>query len=180
MIRWTIATIGALGLALIALHAPAPWAAEESSPAADAAACDAKGKQANLNFTLKDMTNSNVKLATFKGKVIVLDFWATWCGPCKLEIPGFVDLQQKYGGRGLQFIGISVDDKLDQLKPYVAEYKINYPILQGLGHDEVQDAFGPLLGIPTTIVIGRDGKICRKHEGMAGKDAFEREIKALL
>jgi len=179
MMRWTIAAVGAVGLAFMALHAPAPWAAEEAA-GADGAACDAKGRVADLNYTLKDMTNSNVKLSAFKGKVIVLDFWATWCGPCKLEIPGFVDLQQKYGAQGLQFIGISVDDRIEQLRPYVADFKINYPVLQGRGRDEVQDAFGPIFGIPTTVVIGRDGKICRRHEGMTQKDVFEKEIRSLL
>src|SRR5215510_3879624 len=127
MMRWLIAAIGALALALLTLNAPLPW----FEAAADGA-CDANAKAAPLNFTLKDMDNRDVKLSSFKGKVLVIDFWATWCGPCKLEIPGFVDLQDRYRQQGLQFVGISVDDKLEQLKPYVAEYKINYPILQGL------------------------------------------------
>jgi len=175
--RWIIAAASALGLALLTLELPD---SDVGTASAAGAMCDATAKPAPLNFTLKDMQNKDVKLADFKGKVIVLDFWATWCGPCKLEIPGFVDLQAKYGARGLQFIGISVDDKLEQLKPYVAEYKMDYPVLQGLGHDDVQDAFGPIWGIPTTIVIGRDGNICRKHQGLAGRDLFEREIKSLL
>jgi thiol-disulfide isomerase/thioredoxin len=174
-LRWTIAACGALALAFMVLGAPLPW----YEAAADGV-CDANAKPAPLNFTLKDMQNKDVKLSSFKGKVLVIDFWATWCGPCKLEIPGFVELQNAYGPKGLQFVGISVDDKLDQLKPYVAEYKMNYPVLQGLGHDDVQDAFGPIWGIPTTIVIGRDGKICKKHTGMAAKDRFEQEIKSLL
>jgi thiol-disulfide isomerase/thioredoxin len=179
--RWAIAASAALALALLTLYVPRPWtgATKKSAPAG-VAACDANGKAANLNFTLKDLDNKPVKLAAYKGKVIVLDFWATWCGPCKLEIPGFIRLQNTYGAQGLQTIGISVDDKLDALTPYVAEYKMNYPILQGLDHDDVQDAFGPILGIPTTIVIGRDGTICRKHEGLTGRDTFEREITALL
>ena len=110
---------------------------------------------------------------------VLVDFWATWCGPCKFEIPGFVELQDQYGKDGLQVIGVSVDDTVAKLVPFVAEYKMNYPVLQGLGHDDVQDAFGPIWGIPTTVVIGRDGKICRKHQGMAGRDVFEREIKSL-
>ena len=179
--RWAIAGAGALALALTTLHAPLPWTVSATNASAPGVtACAANGKAANLNFTLKDMNNKPVKLADFKGKVIVLDFWATWCGPCKLEIPGFVKLQNTYGTEGLQTIGISVDDKLDLLKPYVAEFQMNYPVLQGLDHDEVQDAFGPIVGIPTTVVIGRDGTICRKHEGLTGRDTFEREIKALL
>ena len=181
IIRWTLAGAGALALALLTLHAPLPWAAAETGTRANGVtACAANAKPANLNFTLKDLDNKPVKLADYKGKVIVLDFWATWCGPCKLEIPGFIKLQNTYGVQGLQTIGISVDDKLDALKPYAAEYKMNYLVLQGLDHDDVQDAFGPLLGIPTTVVIGRDGTICRKHEGLTGRDTFEREIKELL
>ncbi len=137
-------------------------------------------KAANLNFTMKDMNNKNVRLSDYKGKVILLDFWATWCGPCKVEIPWFVEFQQKYGATGLQVVGVSVDDTVDKLKPYVAQFKMNYPVLQGLNHDDVQDAYGPMWGIPVTAVISRDGKICAKHTGMGSKQSFESEIKALL
>ncbi len=177
MIRWTIAAAGALGLSLLTLNVPLPGF--ETAMAADGA-CEANGKMAPLGFTLKDMQNKDVKLGDFKGKVLVIDFWATWCDPCKLEIPGFVDLQARYGAKGLQFVGISIDDKLEQLRPFVAQYKMNYPVLQGLGHDEVQDAFGPIWGIPVTIVVGRDGRICKKHPGLVSKDVFEREIRSLL
>jgi thiol-disulfide isomerase/thioredoxin len=187
MLRWAIATAGALALALLTLNAPLPWAsapghANDGAEGATGpgAACDAHAKPANLNFTLKDTNNKDVKLADYKGKVIIIDFWATWCAPCKIEIPGFIELQNTYGAKGLQTIGIEVEAKLEQLKPYVAEYKMNYPVLQGLDHEDVQDALGPIFGIPTTIVIGRDGTICRKHPGYTAKDVFEREIKSLL
>ena len=184
-IRWAIATCGALALALLTLNADLPWTfkhADASAPGVPpgAIACPANAKPANLSFTLKDVNNKDVRLASFKGKVIVLDFWATWCGPCKIEIPGFVDLQNRYGNDGLQVIGVSVDDTLEQLKPYVSTMKMNYPVLQGLGHDEVQDAFGPIWGIPVTIVISRDGRICAKHTGMSSKESFEKQIKSLL
>jgi peroxiredoxin len=181
-IRWAVATTGALVLAFLTLGTPLSvrvgWFAPEAE--AVAGACDANAKPANLNFILKDMNNKDVKLADFKGKVIVLDFWATWCAPCKVEIPWFVALQNAYGKRGLQIIGVSVDDTLEQLKPFAERYQMNYPILQGLGRDDVQDAFGPIWGIPTTVVIGRDGRICKTHIGASTKEAFEQEIKSLL
>ena len=181
-IRWAIATFGALALALTTMSEPLPWpflrAAETAL--AGGAACPANAKPANLNFTLKDMNNRNVKLSDYKGKVILLDFWATWCGPCKIEIPWFVEFQQKYGSTGLQVIGVSVDDSVEKLKPYVNQFKMNYPVLQGLHHDDVQDAYGPMWGIPVTAVISREGKICAKHTGLGTKQAFENEIKSLL
>ena len=122
---------------------PPTAASPAAATGAATSSCPANAKPANLNFTLKDVDNKDVKLASFKGKVILLDFWATWCGPCKIEIPWFIEFQQKYGKDGLQVVGVSVDDTLDKLKPYVAQMKMNYPVLQGLDHDDVQDAFGP-------------------------------------
>jgi len=146
----------------------------------NAAACPADAKPANLDFTLKNTAGQEVRLADYKGKVVLLDFWATWCGPCKIEIPWFIEFQKKYGPAGLQVVGVSIDDTPAKLKPYVAQMKMNYPVLQGLDHDDVQDAYGPMFGIPVTVVISRDGKVCGKHVGLSSKDAFEAEIKSLL
>lgn len=145
----------------------------------DAGACPADAKPANLDFTLPDLEGNEVKLSDFKGKVILLNFWATWCGPCKAEIPGFVELQKKYKD-DLVVIGFSVDDTVEKAKAFATEYKMNYPVLLGLGREEVQDAYGPIWGIPASFVIGRDGKVCKRHMGIAPKAVFEKEIKALL
>jgi len=148
------------------------------------AAADAKvaGKAAPLNFTLKDMNGVDVKLASFKGKPIVVNFWATWCGPCRAEIPALVELNTEYGAQGkdVVILGISVDDPIEKLKPYATQMKMNYPVLVGNGRDDVQDAFGPLWGIPVTVFIDREGRIAKKHSGIASKEQFEQEIKALL
>jgi thiol-disulfide isomerase/thioredoxin len=112
--------------------------------------------------------------------VILLDFWATWCPPCKAEIPGFVELQEAYRDKGLQVVGVSVDDTPDKLKPFASEFKMNYPVLVGLERDDLQDAYGPMWGIPTTYLIARDGRICRKNSGMVGKAQYESDIKGLL
>jgi thiol-disulfide isomerase/thioredoxin len=184
--RWIIATVGALALALLTLNADLTWPhfgavdAEAGSGGVATSACPATAKPANLNFTLKDLSNSDVKLSSFKGKVILLDFWATWCGPCKIEIPWFIEFQNKYGKDGLQVVGVSVDDTLAKLKPYVETMKMNYPVLQGLDHDDLQDAYGPMFGIPVTAIISRDGKVCKKHAGLASKSSFEAMIKGLL
>jgi thiol-disulfide isomerase/thioredoxin len=181
--RWGLATVSALALAIFTLNVDLPLpntAVADAFGASEPAKCPANAKSANLNFTLKDVSNKDVKLSAFKGKVILLDFWATWCGPCKIEIPWFIEFQNKYGKDGLQVIGISVDDTLDKLKPFVADLKMNYPVLQGLDHDDVQDAYGPMFGVPVTAVISRDGKVCLKHVGLASKDSFEGMIKTLL
>ena len=177
-IRWTIATVGALALALLTLNDSDLW--DFSAHAAGGAVCPANAKPAKLNFTLKDMNGKDVTLASFKGKVILLDFWATWCEPCKLEIPWFTEFQTRYGARGFQAIGVSVDDTVEKLRPYVAKYKMNYPVLQGLNHDDIQNAYGPLWGIPVTALISRDGRICVKHAGISSKQNFENDIESLL
>ena len=176
-VRWIVAAVGALALALLTLDTSELWF---DSALASGGACPANAKPANLNFTIKDVQGKNVRLSDYKGKVILLDFWATWCGPCKIEIPWFVEFQNKYGPQGLQVVGVSVDDTVEMLRPYVKDLKMNYPVLLGLHHDDIQDAYGPLWGIPVTAVISRDARICAKHSGMSSKENIEKEIKSLL
>jgi thiol-disulfide isomerase/thioredoxin len=181
-LRWVLATLACAALAATTILTEMPWLvdteAQVTPPAG--AACPADAKAAPLNFTLKDVNNRDVRLSDYKGKVILLDFWATWCGPCKVEIPWFIEFQQKYGKQGLQVVGVSVDDTVAKLKPYIADMKMTYVVLQGLGKDDMLDAYGATLALPTTVLISRDGKVCQKHVGMASKDSFETGIKLLL
>ncbi len=175
--RWIVAAAAAVGLAAATINGVdgAAW------PSAEAiGACDPNAKPANLNFTLKDLGGKDVKLSSFKGKVILLNFWATWCGPCKIEIPWFNEFHQKYKDRGFVVLGISADDTVEQLKPFVAEHRMSYPVLLGRGRDDVQEALGPVWGLPTTLIISRDGKVCHKHMGLAKKAEFEKGILGLL
>src|SRR3954469_1263625 len=174
------------GIGNNAAQQPASSAGEESGQPGDAtvdpdAAVDAlaTGKPAPLQFTMQDMNGVDVKLASFKGKVILLNFWATWCGPCQEEIPSLVQLQQQYGDQ-LVILGVSIDDPLNKLKPYATKMHMNYPVLVGRDRQDVQDAYGPLFGIPVSVFVDRDGKIWKRHSGIASREQFEREIKALL
>ena len=176
IIRPAIATAWAL---VLLLGAPIPWSVSSAVTAAEDI-CEANRKPANLNFALKDINNEDVRLADYTGKVIAINFWATWCAPCRFEIPALVDLQAKYKARGFQVIGISVEDTLDLLGPYVARFGMNYPVLQGLHREDVKNALGPIYVIPETVIISRDGNVCKKHRGVVAKDVFEREIESLL
>ena len=184
VMRWIVATVAVAGAVYATVPLPtAPtfgWRAAGDAEAAPSDVCPANAKKANLDFTLTDMHGKAVKLSDYKGKVILLDFWATWCGPCRIEIPHFVELQKQYGPQGLVVLGFSVDDTVDRLKPFASEFNMNYPVLVGLGREDVQDAFGPIWGMPTTLLISRDGRICRKNTGIQGKAKYERDIKALL
>jgi peroxiredoxin len=153
---------------------------EGSSTARGSAACPANAKPANLSFTLTDTAGRNVKLADYKGKVLLLDFWATWCAPCRVEIPGFVEMYDKYKSRGFEVVGVVVLDQFAKAAPFARELKMNYTILNGDGRDDLEDAYGPLFALPTTFIIDRDGRICQKHVGLTARETFERAIKQLL
>ena len=107
------------------------------------------------------MNGNDVQLADYKGKVVILDFWATWCGPCKVEIPAFIDMVGEYGDDGLVVLGFSVDDTVDKLKPFAEEFGMNYPVLVGRDREDVQEAYGPIWGIPIAVVIGATATFAR-------------------
>ena len=189
--RWIVAALGLGAVVWLVAGSAVPGlrrapsagtaAANTSAPRAlPADACPADADAAKLDYTLKDVNGAPISLASYKGKVLLLDFWATWCGPCKVEIPGFIELQQKYGAQGLQIIGVSVDDTPEKLKPYVTDMKMNYPVLQGLGHDDLLDEYGTMISIPVSVIVSRDGRVCSRHMGLTEKDTFESRIKALL
>jgi peroxiredoxin len=141
--------------------------------------CPADAKIANLNFTLKDLRGKPFALSDTKGKVVLLDFWATWCPPCRKEIPGFIELYDTYKSRGLVVIGVSMDDSARDVKRFSKQLKMSYPVLMGAGREDLQPAFGPL-PLPTSFVIARDGRICAQHDGLTPKEQVEHEIADLL
>ncbi len=128
------------------------------------------------NFTLTDLNGQKVSLSDFKGKVIIVDFWATWCGPCKMEIPSFIKLQEDYKD-DVVILGISLDKSGPKaVVPFAKKMNINYPIVYGDG--SVVQAYGGVRGIPTTFVIDRDFNIQRKYVGYTDHKVFEKDILA--
>lgn len=131
------------------------------------------------DFTLKDSNGKVVKLSEYKGKVVLLNFWATWCGPCKIEIPWFVDFEQRYKDRGFAVIGVSMDEEgWDIVKPYVTEKKMNYRVL--LGDEITGKLYGGVDSLPTTFMIDREGRIASTHIGLISKSDYETEIVQLI
>ena len=111
--------------------------------------------------------------------MILINFWATWCGPCKAEIPDLVELQSEYPDT-LVVLGVSVDDTAEKMKPYAEQYGINYPVLVANGRDDFKDAYGPLWGIPVSVIVDREGRIHVRHVGLGTYEQFEQEILTLL
>jgi thiol-disulfide isomerase/thioredoxin len=178
--RWLVAAVG-VGLIVVAFTPlPERIVGLFSGSRTSAQGCSPDAPKADMSFTLKDAQGQDVKLETFKGQVVLLNFWATWCGPCRLEIPWFVELQEKYRGQGLRVVGVSVDDPPEALPPFAKQFKVNYPLVVGLDREDVQNAFGPVFAVPITVIIGRDGRVCVKHIGPVTKEQFESEIKSLL
>lgn len=129
------------------------------------------------DFTLPDITGRNISLSQYAGKVVILDFFADWCPPCRQEIPDFIDLERSYGGKGFAMIGIAVVG-LEDAKRFAQEVGINYPVLIDDGKVSVE--YGPIRSIPTTFVIDRSGNIAKKYIGFRPKATFEADIQGLL
>lgn len=138
---------------------------------------ETRGKQAP-DFTLKDLDGKQVKLSDFRGKAVLLNFWATWCGPCKVEMPWFVELQKQYGPKGLEIVGVALDDSSrDDIQKFARDMGVNYTILQG--QDDVGDAYGAV-GLPTTYYIDRTGTIIDSASGLVSRSEIEENIKKSL
>ena len=136
-------------------------------------------RQTAPEWQLRDLTGRSVKLSDFKGKVVILDFWATWCPPCRKEIPGFIDLQKKYVDKGLVVVGVSLDEQGAAIvQPFVKQLGMTYPVV--IGDGQVVAAYGGIEAIPTTFIIDRQGKVVTGHQGYADPAAFEADIKPLL
>ena len=139
-----------------------------------------KDRKPAPEFALKDADGKTVHLADYKGKVVLLDFWATWCAPCKIEIPWFMEFEQQLKDRGFAVVGVSMDeDGWGVVKPYLQEMKINYRIL--MGNEQVGNIYGGVDSLPTTFLIDRQGKIASVHVGLdRGKEEFRNDIVRLL
>lgn len=137
-----------------------------------------KGKPAP-DFELLDLNGKTVKLSELRGKAVLLNFWATWCSPCKTEMPWFVDLQQRYGSEGLQVVGVAMDDAgKDEIAKFAKEMNVNYTIL--LGKNAVAEAYGGVEFLPTTFYIDRQGKVQERVFGIAGRREIEENVKKIL
>jgi peroxiredoxin len=130
------------------------------------------------DFSLPDLTGGQVKLSDYRGKVVLLDFWATWCDPCREEIPHFIQLQNKYRDQGLQIIGISMDDGPEPVRDYYERFHMNYPVV--MGNAKIGELYGGILGLPIAFVLRRDGRVDGRHIGATDISVFEKEIARLL
>src|SRR3981081_716794 len=129
-------------------------------------------------FNLKDASGKDIKLADLKGKVVLVNFWATWCEGCQVEIPWFVEFQKEYASRGFVVVGISMDDDgWKSVKPWIKEKKVNYPIV--IGNEGLGKQYG-LEGMPLSALLDREGRLADVHHGIVEKTATQQKIRELL
>lgn len=155
-----------------------PGAANPTTATAPAPAPAIRGVAAP-DFELPNLDGTPLRKGDLQGKVLLVNFWATWCAPCEIEIPWFIDFQKKYQDDGLEVIGISLDEEGPEVvKKYVAEHQVNYKIV--MGDEKTAEAFGGVIGLPTSFVVDREGKFYSMHRGLVGKDVVEEELLELL
>ncbi len=172
MCNWSTRAIFASMLAVACLIG----GCSRSGPAVVKAKSDRK---AAPDFSLKDVNGALVRLTDYRGKVVLLNFWATWCGPCKIEIPWFMEFEQKFKDQGFAVLGVSMDeDGWDAVKPYIADKKINYRVV--MGDDSVGNLYGGIASLPTTFLIDREGAVAATHVGLVGKNDYKSEIEKLI
>jgi thiol-disulfide isomerase/thioredoxin len=135
-------------------------------------------KKADLNYTLKDMNGADVRLSDFKSKVLLLNFWGTWCAPCRAEIPELIKIADKYRDKGVVVLGLAQQDTPEDLRAFAAEQKMNYPSL--LSTEEVEEAFGPMWAVPMSFIVDRAGSICFKHIWPVTMPQVEKALQPLL
>lgn len=181
--KWAIAALSALALALLTFPMLSSMTGSgivtnvADVPEPENAACSGEGA-ANFDFTLKGPGGETVHLADYEGKVVLLNFWGTWCPPCRVEVPAFVELQEAYRDRGFVIVGVAVEDTAEAVRAFASEMRVNYPIAMSTEH--LENAYGPIYGLPLSYFIARDGSICRKHFGELTKERVEQEIAPLL
>jgi peroxiredoxin len=190
--RWLLAATGTLGICICLMALPSPkvlahrclecsvavWQSLLPSAPAQSDLKPPSRRSLAPDFSLKDASGKDVKLAELKGKVVLVNFWATWCEGCQVEIPWFVEFQKEYASRGLVVVGISMDDDgWKSVKPWLKEKKVNYPIV--IGNEGLGKQYG-LDGMPLTALVDREGRIADVHAGIVEKAATQEKIRALL
>jgi peroxiredoxin len=150
-----------------------------SEQSARAAVKDPKTRKTAPDFTLKDVNGQTVKLSDYRGKVVLLNFWATWCGPCKVEIPWFKEFETTYKNQGFAVLGVAMDDEgWETVKPYIMDKQVNYRVV--VGNEQVSVLYGDVESLPTTFVIDREGRVASVHIGLINKSDYANEIAQLL
>lgn len=166
-------------LVLMSAACARPGGDPAHAEAAETSLKPAAQRNAAPDFVLKDADGRDVKLSDLKGKVVLLNFWATWCGPCKFEIPWFIEFEKKYKDKGFAVVGVSLDDEgWEVVKPYITDKQVNYRVV--IGTEEVSQKYGGVESLPSTFILDRQGRIASVHIGLQAKSAFEDDIQALL